>query len=494
MVRFQAAWGADAIPTRLSSLVGFVSVALIPYLSIESVILAPLPDPYYWVVRLAPDAIIAALVVAVIVVDGSIQHVDRKPLLAVIGAILTLVAIECLRGFPIQDAINYVRVAVRFVLLGCLILYYGPRLTGLADRIAAVLPAVGAFEIIVGVGQSIGGFITGGLQNAFFVQGTFDRYDRYGLFMMAVALLLLTKPLIHRRAVSRMLLIASIAAIFLSTSRQALAGLGAGILLLIVITRAPQRRLVLLPLLSVIALLVLSTPQQFPDSNVDRLAPHRTEVTTALSGTVSSNPAFMKQPILPTLRVANHIPTDIKGPLTLSADCNQNFRIWLNGLMLPWAAIQEPLAGFGPGANTALLPDLRIYEFVTDCGMSWSYARQFMGDSNYASWVIQFGLVFPGMLIGLLLGLMRTATRLVRHRSRQFPLFAVTYAGGVACACFFGPAFEMRPTSALLWIALAASITTTSGSLTFAKKPAQAVVAQKSRSSRTIAPVPLQLR
>jgi len=91
--------------------------------------------------------------------------------------------------------------------------------------------------------------------------------------------------------------------------------------------------------------------------------------------------------------------------------------------------------------------------------MVWAYAQPYMNDSNYASLVIRFGLV-SALLFGALL--LAVALLLIRRafRAPTEPLVVAAFGllVAVATAAAFGPAFEIRMTSSLLWITAFAAI------------------------------------
>jgi hypothetical protein len=78
-----------------------------------------------------------------------------------------------------------------------------------------------------------------------------------------------------------------------------------------------------------------------------------------------------------------------------------------------------------------------------------------MNDSNYTSLVLQFGLVLPMLFGALMAGL---ALRLLRFTLRGPPspwiTFALAYTAVTVVAAGFGPSFEIRTVSLLLWVGL----------------------------------------
>jgi hypothetical protein len=173
-------------------------------------------------------------------------------------------------------------------------------------------------------------------------------------------------------------------------------------------------------------------------------APVAADDPDAIGGDLTSPPVVIAPPLT-------------KGGVDLSLDPNRNFRLFYNLEIAPWAAVTEPLIGFGPRQQVAEQPDPRLAARFEDAGMGWSWARQFTNDSNYASLVVQFGIVAPAMLLGLIL-LTVTHLAAAARAGEGFALFALTNAAAVLVAAWFGPALEIRTVSIIFWVALMAAV------------------------------------
>jgi hypothetical protein len=169
---------------------------------------------------------------------------------------------------------------------------------------------------------------------------------------------------------------------------------------------------------------------------------------------IGVGPSGSARPVVP------RIPSGNKGSTQLSLDPNRNFRLYYNLQLAPWAAVTEPLLGFGPREQEAENPDPRLRQQVEDAGMDWEWARRFMNDSNYASLVIQFGIVAPLLFLTFIFFATARAARLAIRGGGGLARFAAINGAAVLIAAFFGPAFEIRMVSIILWISLLATVAT----------------------------------
>jgi hypothetical protein len=238
-----------------------------------------------------------------------------------------------------------------------------------------------------------------------------------------------------RRTPWRFALLAACAVLlYLSTSRQAVVGLGVACAILTVWPRVPLERRVIAVGTGVLALALLLTSPSGLQPPLDVSEPD----APATSGHGVSRP--------------------IKDSIVLSTNPNLNFRLFYNLQLAPWAALTEPVVGFGPRQQVALAPDARLIARVEAAGMDWSWARNFTNDSNYASMIIQFGVIAPVSFLLLLLWTMISVARAEWARRDPTARFAVAFAGATIVAAWFGPAFEIRTVSLTLWIALMAAM------------------------------------
>ena len=471
--------GTQAAPSpgwthRQANVVLWYAAALIVYLPLEPAVLAPLSGIAYWVLRLLPDALIALIALVMMVRPPSRPRTPYFPLmLGIGGAALILIALNALRGVPVGDSINALRTVLRYAVLGLCVweasaeARVGRRIITYAV-VAAVLLQVGAGLIEVIVRTANGGARDPiGLWQ---ISGSTGRYDRFGLEMAAgviMAAALAVTPARHRGATIALVVLAGLCTglAFLATSRQALIGAALGSCAVSAVAwlspRRPSLARVGLPVVfAVISLaLVLAVPRVFEapaaagddEGHGAPVATPKPGPTPSASAAPSNSPGPSSSPT-PT-------PIPAKAPTELSLSPNGNFRLYLTLVLAPWSVTQEPFLGLGPGRDQGVTTDPRLSARVKADGMAWAYAQPYMNDSNYASLVIRFGLV-SALLFGALL--LAVALLLIRRafRAPTEPLVVAAFGllVAVATAAAFGPAFEIRMTSSLLWITAFAAI------------------------------------
>ena len=440
-----ASWvtAAGATITLRRSIPAF-ALALLLYLPVENLLLARLAPIPYWTLRLLPDALIALLALAVVVIGDRRAHTTPVRILWLVTAIsLALVGANVLRGIAPSESINAIRVLVRYLVLGLLVWWaldgrpsLGPRIVWAILIGGVIQVAVVPIQILYPLGET-----SADTSALLFLDGTLGRYDRFGLFMMTVIVALVATT--SRLRLWRILLFVACAALlFLSTSRQAIVALGVACAILAVWPRIrrPQRSLALGGGILAVALLLTSPSGARPPTGGDE--PDSPGIGTLEPGDLA--------PVLP-LR-------PIKASTDLSLDPNRNFRLFYNLRVAPWAATVEPLLGFGPRQQVAADTDPRLAAFFEDAGMPWSWARNFTNDSNYATLIIQFGIVATALFLAFLLGSALVVARAEWIRRDETARFAVAFAAATLAAAWFGPAFEIRTVSIVLWVALLAAL------------------------------------
>ena len=428
-----------------------LALALVVYLPLETGLISGLPPTAYWVLRLLPDALIAVAAVAVVLVGDPRARTTPVRLLWAVGVITALIVITSAgRGLPLADAVNAIRLLVRYLVLGLLLWWAVDGRWRVDDLVIRVILIAAVLEVLVASGQIASRIVSHGaslsLTDLLLLDGTFGRYDRFGLFLMGViiALVATSKRLWSWRLV---LGVACVVLLFLSTSRQAMVGLAVGCLVIAVMPPLTGRQRAFAGAMAALGLaLVLTSP-----SGV--IAP--TPPGPPVAGN-SGSPGNGDEPAGNGDEPAgNGTPTrPIKDTIKLTTDPNRNFRIFYNLELAPWAAATEPLIGFGPRQQVAEDPDPRLQARVAAAGMDWKRARQFTNDSNYASLVIQFGAVVPALFLALLVAAILAAARIGLRREEPVARFAVGIAAATLVVAFFGPAFEMRTISIMLWIGI----------------------------------------
>lgn len=437
----QAVTGAPVLPT----LVVAYALALIVYLPLEPALIGWLPPTAYWILRLLPDGLVAVLALAVVLFGDRAAHTTPVRILWAVAVVcLVLVAVNAARGFSIGDSTNAIRLVVRYMVLGLLVWWALIGRPSAGPLVVRAVLAAGVIQVVISTAEILASVIpslgTRALDTSmlFFIDGSLGRYDRLGLLLMSVVLATIATGERIGRPRSA-LLIACMVLLYLTTSRQAMIGLAvASALLLVFPGTAPRRRVLAFSLAALSVLFVLAVPLRTTPP-----AAAEDPDTTVLPSSVPSAPAN---------------PTGPKADVELSVDPNINFRLFYNLTLAPWAAATEPIMGFGPLQQVAERPDPRILARLEAAGMPWDWARPFMNDSNYASLVVQFGIIAPGLFLLLLLSVTARVARTATRPSEAFARFAVINTAAVLVAAWFGPAFEIRMISIILWVALMAAI------------------------------------
>ena len=426
-----------------------LALVLVVYLPLEPGLLALIPSQAYWPLRLLPDLLIALLAAATLALDGRTPPRPVTIFWAIALAASALTAMNAARGIDPGASINSMRVLIRYVVLGLLLWRWVGDPLRSSQLFAVALVVSGliqvGFGLMEGIPRWIVAILTGMPTQP--IDGTLGRYDRFGLLMTALALLLLAKGV---RQLSRWHVIAlavALICLFASTSRQAEVGLAAGAMIAAVLPGVLARTRVLAVACAVAGtLMVVLSPASIGQS----------------SGSVEPGPGQAHdQPFSTPHATGSTSPvpgTTSKGSTQLSVDPNANFRLYLNVVLAPWAVTQEPLFGFGPESHLDPDPSTPLAQHVQDAGMDWTYALRFMNDSNYATLIIQFGLPFTVMFLLLVVGPVGLAVRATFRYRRDRALTPITYAitlsAAVGLAAAFGPGFEIRTASSLLWISI----------------------------------------
>jgi hypothetical protein len=437
----QAVAGAPVLPTLIVA----YALALIIYLPVEPALIGGLPTAAYWALRLLPDGLVALLALGVVLVGDRTARTAPVRILWVVAAVcLILVVANAARGFSVIDSINALRLEVRYLVLGLLVWW---ALIGRASAGPLIVSAVllaGLVQVVIALGEIVARALpslgTGALDPSvlFFIDGSLGRYDRLGLLLMSVVLATVATGERIGRPRSA-LLVACMVLLYFTTSRQAMIGVAVACgLLLIYPGTAPRRRLLAFGLAAVSVLFVVAVPLRTP--------PPQAEDPDTTIGLQAPGPTSPPN------------PTGPKTEVQLSVDPNLNFRLFYNLTLAPWAASTEPFLGFGPLQQVAEQPDPRILSRIEVAGMPWSYARMFMNDSNFASLIVQFGVIAPGLFLLLLVSVAVLVARSATRPSGGFARFALVNTVAVMVAAWFGPTFEIRMISVILWVALMGAI------------------------------------
>lgn len=434
---------------RLARITGILAIGLILYLPLEPAILTALPSGLYWFLRLAPDALIAIVAAALVLAELRSPSFQTR-LLLLLGAIaVAVIVLDWARGFAVVDTVNALRVVVRYPILGIVLWRAAPFLPRFPERLLPAVMVAGLVQLAAGIAEVVSRLATPqplGLGSLWFIQGTTGRYDQFGFSMatLGIVVLVLVGKRLDRRLLLALLLacVVGAALLALTTSRQAILGLVVAVAALATGRLLWRHRVALVALSAALALMIPLVPSTIPVS----------------AGTQGQNPTSPGSGSTQNPDGADSGSVTIiqqKGATSLTIDPNGNFRAYLNVVLMPWAAVQEPLLGFGPRQQLAVDANPRLRAFVASSGMDWAYATLFTGDSNYASLVIQFGLILPLLLFLVIAFLTFSAFRASRReRPPGLQLFAFAVGAAFIVAAAFGPAFEARIASSVLWISL----------------------------------------
>jgi hypothetical protein len=425
-----------AVEAALRQAIPAFAIALILYLPIEARLLAGLQPAPYWFLRLLPDVLIVLAAIAVIVVGDPRARTTPIRILWLVTAMALLVVLANLaRSIPLADSVNAVRVLLRYLVLGLLVWWavdgrerMGPLIVGAVLLSGAIQVGIATIELASRIPDA-----ASSPWGIFFLEGSFGRYDRFGLFMMTIIVAIAATA--DRRTAWQFALLAACAVfLYLSTSRQSVVALGFACAILAVWPRVTLgRRLIALATGGLALVLLLTSPSGY------------------------SPPIDPGDPEVPTTGVIG-VTRPIKDSIVLSTDPNLNFRLFYNLELAPWAAVTEPFVGFGPRQQLAEAPDARLVARFEAAGMAWAWARNFTNDSNYASMIVQFGVIAPALFLLLLVGTIVAVARAEWVRRDPTARFAVAFGGATVVAAWFGPAFEIRTVSIVLWVGLMAAM------------------------------------
>ena len=439
---------------RLSRLAAFVGLALIFYLPLEPTLLLPLPGAAYWLARLLPDAVIGVLALAALWIDRGKYSTAHRLTYAILGIGMVITLVTVARGQSAVDAVNAQRVLVRYPLLGLVLWRSITDVPTLPRNLLRVIVLAGVVQVVVGLAVvTWTALMTGSVANAYLLAGTVGRYDRLGPVLVAMVLALLVWGMASGwRAWYWPLLFAAAMLLYLSTSRQAMVLLAVGAAAATLFPRISRRlRFLSLMLACAAAVMILLTPTSIasppgaPDGDGAGISGPATPVPSG--GSIGA-----ATPAPPTPRPI------IKGGTALSTSPTRNFRLFLLLRVTPWAAVQEPLIGFGPGQQAAAVPDPRLQQFMTDSGLEWSTVSIYMNDSQYASLVIQFGVPVTMAVLGLLLWSLVVVTIGAMRYDEPLTRFSLLFGFAAMAGATFGPFFESRTDSIVLWLPLLAAV------------------------------------
>ena len=444
----------DLAAVRVSLATGVLALALIVYLPLEPAILGTLPGSAYWVARLLPDGLVVLLVAATLWLDRRAQCTPDRLMLAIAAVAIAITAITVVRGQSASDAINSVRVLVRYPLLGLVLWRWGALLPLIPLRVIQAILVAGTIQVAIGLASvALTTLDTGSLSDSYLLAGTVGRYDRYGPLLAATVVAMIAWAMDSGwRRWFWPLLLTTLPLMYLSTSRQAMIGLAlaGGIAAILPMVTLRMRAMACTIALVAVAMILLTPTTIAARSDDGGDDPAGGPAAAATEPTGAANPGASVEP-------ENGKPT-VKGGAALSAEPQRNFRLFLLLSVAPWALGQEPLVGFGPGQHIAKDPDPRLEEFMARSDVEWSAAVGYMNDSQYTSLAIQFGIPATAAFLALLLGSLLVAARAAFATTVPVARFSLMFGLMALAAAVLGPFFEARTDSILLWIPLLVTV------------------------------------
>jgi hypothetical protein len=444
----------DLAGLRVSRAAGALALVLIVYLPLEPAVLGVLPGPAYWTARLLPDGLIMLLVAATLWLDRRDQCTPDRLMLAIGAVAIWITVFTVIRGQSASDAINSVRVLIRYPLLGLVLWRWSAALPLVPLRVIQAILVAGAIQAAIGLASvALTTLDTGSLADSYLLAGSVGRYDRYGPLLTATVVAMMAWAMESGwRAWFWPLLLTTMPLVYLSTSRQAMIGLALACGIAAILPVVTSRMRALACTIAIVAgAMILFTPTTIAaraDNGGDDPGGGPAAAATEPPG--ASNPRASALP-------GNEKPT-VKGGAALSAEPKRNFRLFLLLSVAPWALAQEPLVGFGPGQHVAKDPDPRLEEFMARSNVEWSAAAGYMNDSQYTSLAIQFGLPVTAAFLALLLGSLLVAARLALTTTLAVARYSLMFCLVGLAAAFLGPFFEARTDSILLWIPLLVTV------------------------------------
>jgi hypothetical protein len=439
-IRPASLFGAFALPGAwsLPKVVVTWGLFLILYLPIELALIGGLPEALYWTLRLLPDAITALLALAVVVLGDRRARTTPVRIMWIVAAVCgAIILVNAARGISVVDSINALRVLTRYLVLGLMVWWAAAGRWDIRQPVIKAVLLAGLMQLVFGAIDVLSrlvlmadGSIPAEFGSLFFIDGTLGRYDRFGLLLMTFVLAVVAaSDRLDRR--QTLVVAAGLALLYLSTSRQAMVGLGIASLLMAVLPHTlPQRRVLAVAMAVAAVAFVIGTPSRLPP-------PPTGDPDGAGSGE------------------AGQISGE-KGDFSMTLDPKRNFRLFYNLEVMPWAAVTEPVVGFGPRQHVAEFTDPRLIARFEAGGMKWDGARRFTNDSNYAAMVVQFGVVAPTLFLVAAFGAVLIALREAWRKGASVARFAALNGVAVIFAAATGPDFEIRPTSIVFWLALSA--------------------------------------
>lgn len=415
-----------------------VFVGILIYLPLERIFLAWLPANVDTILSAGPEALCIFIIVCMLIKNNfkvpKLNIIDYCLFLIVTWAILTSIIHES----SVFDVIAGFRLFFRGLLI-----YWIIRLTSLKSDVifkdfSKVLVIMSICQSILGILQIVGKKVTpsywnsfganGIMQNSLFgVQGTFGRYDQYGMFLSFAAIVLLSKYIYHQKEKLTLFAVGlSVIGIFISTSRQALVLFIIGALILFLPSLKRIANLKITFVITYVVLFVSLLAYWFmPSLNLDVNGRNPFELFSSLFN-----------------------------PETYNAQQNVNFRMYYLLNVGPWL-MDNHFWGMGLGTFGALFS---LYEYTPlyySLGLKDNFLN-YIADVNWVSVIGQLGV--PGVLLILTSWVSLAISSFIKgNLSPKYK--AICLATTAITVCFtlsglFGPNFEIKTNAMFFWLLL----------------------------------------
>ncbi|QJC51120.1 hypothetical protein HGI30_05785 [Paenibacillus albicereus] len=447
MVSFQPLLSIGALLAALVSIAAAVNprkalILTVLYIPIEPFIVSWFSLSLSDLMRIIPELLLSAVLAGTILSKFREGRVNGIPDTLLLSVIMFAIVISLYNNIGLIDMVMGGRLFFRFALVYFIVRLL-PDTTGLYGRLLNLLTKLLYFEVVLGLMQFLSKAVFGPAPwntfgdnlimagSTFGVQGTLGRYDQYGMFLAIIAILSLSRYFIQNEA-KFLPILAALAGILLSTSRQALIVLVIGAIVVSLAARGKQAlqkkgKIVTFSILlacTVGAVFLLLTPSG--DSR----------------GFVTSERNPLEQ--ITTLFDAN----------TYSTTKENNFRLFYITNVGEQLLKRDPLGlglnTFGSAQTVADNKTLYYKYGITD-----QYFLKFVADVNWISILGQIGIIGSLLFLGFLLSIAFQSLYRAKKATTDEQAILIAAAALVICfivAGFLGPNFEIRSNSFYLWL------------------------------------------
>ena len=415
-----------------------VFIGTLIYLPLERFCLAWLPINIDNILGAGPEALFI-LIIAFMIIKNNF----KLPKLNIVDYCLFIVVLWAISTSIIHES-EFFNVAAGFRLFfRGLLIYWIIRLNTsnvivVFKNLSKMLVIMTIFQGVLGILQIVGKKIAPSYWNSFGangimkdslfgVQGTFGRYDQYGMFLSFAAIVLLAKYIYDQKDKFTFIAVSlSVVGIFISTSRQALVLfiIGALILLFASLKRALNLKFTFIVMYVVIMLSLLAY-WFMPNLNLEVNGRNPFELFTSLFD-----------------------------PATYNAQQNVNFRMYYLLNVGPWL-MQNHFWGMGLGTFGAMFSLDEYTTLYYSLGLKDNFLN-YIADVNWVSVIGQLGV--PGMILTLVLWFSLAISAFIKGTlsGKYKTIFLTTTAITICFALsgLFGPNFEIKTNAMFFWLLL----------------------------------------